>query len=85
MLFGYLDGVGTRGQAWLSKVFNVLDSPSYPKPTIGPAMVGPGGKLFNIQVPIRLENAILRFVLQTNQIFPLNVRLFNCSTSIMQP
>ena len=44
--FSLQHAVGTVGQAWLSKTFNVLDTLSYRVPIIGLAMVGPEEESF---------------------------------------
>ena len=62
MFFGYLQAIGAREQAWLTKTFNMLDILSYPVSMIGPTMVGLGEKVFKIKVLRRLENVVLNLV-----------------------
>ena len=47
------------GQAYLSKIFNIIGNLLYPVSTIEHSTVGPGEKISKINVLSWLENAIL--------------------------
>ena len=73
------------GQAYLSKIFNIIDILLYPVSTIEHSMmVGPGEKISSIKVLNWLENAILiKILAYIVQIIPLTIRFFNYRTRVM--
>ena len=72
------------GQAYLSKIFNIIDILLYPVSTIEHSVVGPGEKISKIKVLSWLENAILiKILANIVQIIPLTTRFFNYFTRVM--
>ena len=72
------------GQAYLSKIFNIIDILLYPVSSIEHFMVGPGEKISKLTVLRGWKFAILIKVLANIvQIIPLTVRFFNYCTSLM--
>ena len=72
------------GQAYLSKIFNIIDILLYPVSTIEHSMVGSGEKISSIKVLNWLENAILiKILAYIVQIIPLTIRFFNYRTRVM--
>ena len=72
------------GQAYLSKIFNIIGILLYPVSTIEHSIVGPGEKIFKIKVLRRLENAMLiKVFANILQLIPLTIRFFNYCTRAM--
>ena len=84
MFFGHLHMLQKGGQAYLSKIFNIIDILLYPVSTIKHSMVGHGETIFKIKALRRPKNASLITVLANIvQIIPLTIRLFNYCTRVM--
>ena len=84
MFVDHLHMLWKGGQAYLSKIFNIIDILLYPVSTIEYSMVGPGEKISKIKVLSWLENATLIKVLANIvKIIPLTIRLFNHCTRVM--
>ena len=80
---GHLHMLWKEGQAYLSKVFNIIDILLYPVSTIELSMVGPGEKISNIKVLSWLENAILiKILANIVQIIPLIIQFFNYKSNV---
>ena len=72
------------GQAYLSKMFIIIDILLYPVSAIEYSMVGPREKSPKIKVLSWLENAILiKFLANIVQIIPLTTSFFNYYTRVM--
>ena len=72
------------GQAYLSKIFNIVDILLYTVSTIEHSMVGPGEKISSIKVLSWLENAsLIKILAYIVQKIPLTIRFFNYRTRVM--
>ena len=81
---GHLRMLWKGGQAYVSKIFNIIDILLYPVSTIDHSMVGPGEKISKIKVLSWLENAILiKILANTVQIIPLTIRFINYCARVM--